>query len=98
MGYNTTYDLSIEPYDEGVHRILLDEVNKGYNPFEDPCKWYEWEEDLRLISLKFPDHYFHLHGHGEEEGDIWAATFKDGKAHIRNAEIIIAPFEEDKLE
>jgi hypothetical protein len=98
MGYNTAYDLSIEPYDEGVHKILLDKVNRGYNPFEDTCKWYEWEEEMRAFSIMYPDYLFHLHGYGEGEGDIWAATFKAGKAHIRYAEIIIDPFEEDKLE
>jgi hypothetical protein len=98
MGYNTSYDLDIEPHDEGIHKIILEEIHDGYNPFEDTCKWYEWEEEMRAFSLKYPNHLFHLHGEGEGSGDIWDATFKNGKAHIRQAEIHIYPFDENELE
>lgn len=99
MGYNTNYYLiNIKPYDEKIHKILLDEINRGYNPFVDRCKWYEWEEEMRAFSLKYPDHLFHIRGEGEENKDIWEATFKGGKAHIRYAEVKIAPFDEDLLE
>jgi hypothetical protein len=98
MGYNTDYSLNMEPFDEDIFKLILDDINEGYNPFEDPCKWYEWEEDMRRVSSYYPTFLFHLRGQGDENDDIWEATFKNGKAHIRNAQIIVAPFEEDKLE
>lgn len=65
---------------------------------EEPLKWYDWDEDMRRISSKYPTHLFHLHGAGEENGDIWSATFKNGLMHLRKARVIIDPFDEGKLE
>jgi hypothetical protein len=98
MGYNTDYSLSIEPYDEDIHNHLIESVNDGYDPFEEGCKWYEWEEEMRKFSTLHPEHLFHITGFGVENDDIWAATFKNGKAHIRQAEIKIPPFDESLLE
>lgn len=98
MGYYTSYTLEMEPYSEVIHQELLREVNEGYDPFEDISKWYDWEEDMRKFSAKFPNHLFHLHGTGDENEDIWTATFKAGKAHIRRATIDIDPYDESKLE
>lgn len=43
------------------------------------AKWYDWEEDMLLLSKRFPEIMFTLGGIGEEFGDIWEAYFYDGR-------------------
>lgn len=56
----------------------------------EPCKWYECEEDIRAMSLKFPGVLFHLSGEGEDAGDVWDMFAKDGKLQRCQAEVIRA--------
>ncbi len=35
------------------------------------CKWYDHEEDMRVLSAKFPDQIFWRSGRGESEEDMW---------------------------
>ncbi|MDB7829191.1 hypothetical protein [Intestinimonas butyriciproducens] len=35
------------------------------------AKWYDWEEDMLLLSKRFPEVMLTLGGIGEEFGDIW---------------------------
>ena len=34
-------------------------------------KWYDHDEDMIKLSLRFPDYTFILEGEGEENGDLW---------------------------
>lgn len=45
----------------------------------EPTKWYDHDQEMLLLSGKFPDVVFKLHGEGEEHGDFWDAYYKDGK-------------------
>lgn len=60
-------------------------------------KWYDHEEDMRAVSKKFPCVHFELHGEGELSDDIWTQHFLGGKSQLCKAEIIIPPFDPEKL-
>jgi hypothetical protein len=59
----------------------------NYNPFEEACKWYDHEKDMKSLSNSIPGHVFILHGQGEESEDIWKKTFFRGRMHVAKAEI-----------
>ena len=63
----------------------------------EPCKWYDWEISMRKISKEVPGVLFTLYGEGEESGDIWNAYLLNGKMHKENAQIVIPPFDKEKL-
>jgi hypothetical protein len=69
----------------------------GFNPFEESCKWYDYEKDMKAVSKKYPTTIFILEGEGEESGDIWKAYFLDGKMQKCKAKIIFDEFDESKL-
>lgn len=86
MGYYTQYTLSWNKnagpsYDE--LEKLTDEnwyvARSGALYTQEPTKWYDWENDMLLLSLRYPETLFKLDGEGEESGDIWRAFYKGGK-------------------
>lgn len=91
------------PVDDIVYDFVKNEpfLYGGTEPIapslEDSCKWYEHEEDMKQLSLKFPDVLFTLRGEGEESGDVWVKYFKEGKMQISKAEIKLEPFDAAKL-
>jgi len=62
------------------------------------CKWYDHEEDMRVLSAKFPDHIFWLSGRGESEEDMWQKFFMAGKMQECYARIIYDDFDSTKLD
>ena len=61
-------------------------INDGL--LEEARKWYEWEQDLAAISRALPDATLTLRGEGEEQGDVWEATARNGEVKIRRARIV----------
>lgn len=55
----------------------------------DNMKWYEHEEDLKSLSLKFADVVFVLSGKGEEDGDVWKKYFLNGRMQECPAKITV---------
>ena len=47
-----------------------------FEPFEE-TRWYEHTDHMISIAEKFPEMYFELEGHGEEDGDFWRMYFHD---------------------
>ena len=76
------------------YRFTEDGVEFGAH---DPVEWYESDEEMRVISKEFPDIHFELHGEGEMNDDIWTRHFVNGKAQLCMAEIVIPPFDPEKL-
>lgn len=76
---------------------ILADGNVKFDPY-DPVKWYDHDEDMRAVSREFPDIHFELHGKGEDNDDIWTQHFVNGKAQLCMAEIVIPPFDPEKLE
>lgn len=69
----------------------------GFDPFSDPCRWYEHDEHMRRISKKYPETIFILEGEGEESGDIWKKYYLNGKCQVARPQVIIPEFDETKL-
>lgn len=88
MGYYTYYTLSV--VDKGSADIdaiaynveawnLPDYCRYEEDIFQWYAKWYEHEEDMKELSLRFPDTVFDLFGDGEDSDDFWHKYFKNGK-------------------
>lgn len=105
MGYTTTFSLKIEPSNQWTE--IYEAVKIKFDGFDyaidqhgdaaDSCKWYEHEEEMREISRLYPDVLFHLSGEGEESGDIWEKHFLNGKMQACKAQIVIPPYDPEKL-
>ena len=66
--------------------------------YGDAAKWYEHENDMARVSLKWPDVVFRLDGDGEETGDLWTKYWSNGKVQTeRAAEWVPPPFDPEKL-
>lgn len=97
MGYETRFKLTAltdRNYSQRDYLKVLAEIDpQEFSPeadsfeeeFEEPRKWYNYENDMKKLSLKFPDTYFLLYGAGEEQGDVWKAYFYNGKVQIIKA-------------
>ena len=73
-------------YSQHDYLKVLAEINpQEFSPnaesFEEPRKWYDYKDDMRILSLAFPNTYFLLYG----EGDVWKAYFCNGKVQIIKA-------------
>ena len=53
-------------------------------------KWYEFEEDMKNLSLKLPNILLCLQIFGEESGDIRCFYFKNGESEEVNVSIVVA--------
>lgn len=107
MGYNTKYEIETtlqSPKDDLLHFTLGESQPNfvvwlkdhspdldGYNPFEEPCKWYDHERDMKLLSETFPAYSFVLRGQGEDTSrdgrDIWVKRFFRGRMHVARAKV-----------
>lgn len=112
MGYYTDYSLSAEwygntsePSQEEVKK-LQDEIEK-MNVFDSEgditlgwwanVKWYDWEEDMAMLSKRFPGFLFSLNGNGESPDDIWGVYFINGYIMRDARSIVTKPFDIKKL-
>lgn len=78
----------------GYYQFAEDGVEFSSN---EPVNWYDYEEDMRSVSEKFPDVHFELHGEGEMNNDIWTQHFVNGKSQFCMAKIVIPPFDPSQL-
>ena len=106
MGYYTYHTLSLENETWEQRAKIIERLNEmgviGYALDEnldglEPAKWYEEENQMKQLSAEFPEVHFTVHGEGEENGDIWDNHYLGGKIQRCIAEIIIPPFDPDKL-
>ena len=91
MGYETRFKLTAltdRNYSQHDYLKVLAEIDpQEFSPeadsfeeeFEEPRKWYNYKNDMKKLSLAFPNTYFLLYGVGEEQGDVWKAYFCNGK-------------------
>lgn len=100
MGYYTQYSLTSDhPELENEMKVSLRELS-GYGfsfDYNEPCKWYDHEKDMKELSKKYPEVRFMLDGEGEESGDLWIKYFKAGKMQFCPAKITYEEFDENKL-
>jgi hypothetical protein len=82
------------------HDAVLQEITdlSGYHSLtEEPIKWYEYDENMREVSIKYPALLFTLHGEGEASDDLWCAYYQNGKCQRVDAEITYAPHDPTKM-
>lgn len=98
MGYYTTFNLEVIGHTEIDHEEEINnEFHDGYSVFDDSAKWYDYQDDMKKYSLKYPDLVFKLEGQGEQNDDMWIAYFKNGKMQECPAVITFDDFDESKL-
>ena len=99
MGYLTIFNLNIiEGDDETNHIAAIGEISGYEEQWEgDSIKWYNYEKDMLKYSKLYPDTVFQITGYGEEQGDIWADYYKNGKVQKTKAEIVFNDYNELKL-
>lgn len=105
MGYYTNYSLYVES--DNIAPDLFEqikyEVQKmnvlgwGWGRWSTYDKWYDYNQDMLLLSKKFPEVLFYLHGEGDNEEDLWDAYYQNGKVQNCHAEIIYPPYDENKM-
>lgn len=106
MGYYTNYSLTVESKD--IKPELLDQIDHeirkmneleswGGGTWSAYTKWYDFDQDMLLLSKKFPNILFCLHGEGDNEEDLWDAYYQNGKVQNCHAEIIYPPYDESKM-
>ncbi len=64
----------------------------------DKWKWYDHDEDMKILSVQFPEVTFILEGEGEEAGDLWRAYYKSGKMKTYEAKIVYDEYDPKELE
>lgn len=97
MGYYTDYEVS-STLDFSEYKDILEELS-DYE-FDDGfvnAKWYDHEDHMKALSLRYKDVLFTLRGNGEESDDIWCKYFKNGKMQRSQAKIVFDEFNEDSL-
>jgi hypothetical protein len=79
MGYYTRYTLTVTPEDRTEQIRAAFCVVSGYShPFDNECKWYDFDEHLVAVSCANPDVLITVDGEGEEQGDVWRAYARKG--------------------
>ena len=107
MGYHTAFELSIINSEISISDVFsqLSEnefSGLGYAIDQDGCcidnvNWFDHEEDMTALSLKFPDIVFMLYGDGEDRDDKWVKYFKNGKIQACYGQIVYDEYDESKL-
>lgn len=105
MGYMTSYSLTVLDAHNSVLEAISDEVDR-MDVFEEGnaqdgwfswTTWYDWEEDMVLLSRRFPDVLFRLHGDGDDSEDLWDAYFLGGRMQMCPGKIVYDDFDPEKL-
>ena len=80
--------------DEAIHTALCARYSDWDGSLADKecltisgSNWYDWESDMRSLSLEFPDILFTLHCDGMSIDDTWEAGFYDGRFDVQYANI-----------
>lgn len=106
MGYYTNYSITImkdpnkeedsfwEAFDELTHSCCSKEFI-NYGVWE--AKWYNWQDDMVVLSRKFPQMLIQLEGDGEEPLDIWVATFCNGECNYRELQTHWEEFDSEEF-
>lgn len=109
MGYYTNYTLSIE--NETVSQNVLAEIDAemekmnmldgsfcDYSQWFGEGKWYEHDDDMLLLSTKFPEILFCLDGDGEDFEDIWRTYYQNGRMQHCPASIVYDDYDPEKMQ
>lgn len=98
MGYYTKYalhwDERVAENERIIDHIEDTEMYYAWTGDQEPCKWYEHDEDLRALSRVFPAVTFFLIGEGEEGvSDVWKKAYRNGKRQVMQGKIVFEVFD-----
>lgn len=109
MGYYTQYGLTMEqakgalPFDKKAlyteimqMNVFGDDGSVDYG-FYAYTKWYDHEQDMLLLSARFPNVLFALEGDGEDSDDRWQDYYLGGRVMHGGIEIVYNEFDPEKL-
>jgi hypothetical protein len=94
MGYYTNFELEIidvdySDIDSGkIRQEIQDEFKIS---FGDTIKWYNYNEDMKCFSKKYPELIFVIDGNGEEFDDVWKHYFMNGDDQYTRAKFVFEP-------
>jgi len=98
MGYNTQYTLSWEVENFELPLDFQEKTNLTKEErFSTYQSWNSHEDDMKKLSLLYPEIVFTLHGVGDEFEDIWYKYFKNGKMQETRATFVYDNYDEAKL-
>lgn len=101
MGYETYFQLKIEPDNEEDLEKFKEEIEKipGYSYiFEgERVTWYDHEKHMREFSKLYPNVLFKLYGEGEEFGDGWYEYYQNGLMQRCEAVITYPPYNKELM-
>jgi hypothetical protein len=100
MGYYTRHTLEIIEGNDYITDYIQEiaKLADYTNLFDDGCKWYDHEKDMRKYSKNHPNTVFKLSGEGEETGDLWHEYYLNGKMQRAKAVITFDKYDADKLQ
>lgn len=91
MGYYTDFSLRVEGSGAAYGRLMDEQdrvtVSESYEfklgdflrNGQSDVKWYDYDDDMKSLSKRWPNVLFILDGDGEEQGDVWRAWYRNGK-------------------
>ena len=80
---------------EAIVNDTFDDCTLGDSLWYPDASWYDYDVDMKTISLCYPNVRFDVAGEGEESDDRWEDTWIAGKRHFRLT--MIPPFDEAQL-
>ena len=101
MGYLTKFDLKILNDSQNNKVDYIQEIGKiskyGEDMFDEEIKWYDKEQNMKMLSEKYPETLFMLTGKGEEAEDIWIEYYLNGKCQREDVQFIFNDYDPLKL-
>jgi hypothetical protein len=96
MRYYIQYTLDHDNPDDNDAINEAIEMQTGYIDFSGGSitdnQWDDWYDDMRSVSVRFPDTVFVLTGVSEDNIDMWKARFIDGMVEEVRGEVVYPAF------
>jgi hypothetical protein len=74
-------------YEEALSQFFQDEYGYEYWPIWEGAKWYDYVEDMKKFSTKYPNLFFLMQREGEDAGDWTRLYVHDGVSYETLAQI-----------
>ena len=103
MGYYTNFSISLKEGPVEQYRKMLADIDDilgcgDMSALESCCaKWYEYGDDLRKLSEKYPDITFRVNGDGEDPSDLWQEFWRAGNRFREQVHFVRYEEIKDKL-
>jgi hypothetical protein len=97
MGYYTSYESEFTPSNEMIEVMSeISQYNDGVCFDGDEAKWYNFWEDIKDFSVRFPNRTFIWKCQGEFDS-LYKAYARNGKTAQINGNVVFEDFNETML-